>query len=298
MLDRLCIAWYNLVIMNTLNTERRVQIVKCLVEGNSIRSTVRMTGASKNTIVKLLVDLGTVCSAYQNEAVRNLSCKLIQCDEIWSFVGAKEKNATVEQKEDKGYGDVWTWTAIDAETKLVVSWFVGDRSAESAHVLIEDLKGRLAHQVQLTTDGLKSYISAVEDTFGVNIDYAQLVKLYGGTGENEKRYSPAECIGCKKVKIVGNPVAAYVSTSYIERQNLTMRMQMRRFTRLTNAFSKKVENHVAAISLHFLHYNFCRSHQTLTKNHPNRYPTTPAMAAGIEDHVWSVEEIVNLLNSN
>jgi IS1 family transposase len=284
--------------MNTLKPERQVAVIRSLVEGNSIRATVRMTGVAKNTIVKLLVELGQVCSAFQDAALRNLNCKYVQCDEIWAFVGAKEKNATDEKKAELGYGDVWTWTAIDADTKLAVSWFVGDRSAESALELIQDLKGRLAHQIQLTTDGHRAYVSAVEETFGINIDYAQLVKLYGEASDGEKRYSPAECTGTKKVRMIGHPVSKYVSTKLVERQNLTMRMSMRRFTRLTNAFSKKVENHVAAISLHFLYYNFCRAHQTLTKNHPSRYPTTPAMGAGVADHVWTIEELVNLLNSN
>ena len=284
--------------MNTLKPERQAAVIRCLVEGNFIRSTVRVTGVAKNTIVKLVVDLGQVCSGFQDAALRNLTTKRVQCDEIWSFVGAKEKNASEVNKAEKGHGDVWTWTAIAADSKLVISWYVGDRSAESATELIEDLKGRLSHQIQLTTDGHRAYIMPIENTFGINIDYAMLVKLYGATAEGERRYSPAECIGCNKTRMIGHPDPDHVSTSFVERQNLTMRMSMRRFTRLTNAFSKKVENHVAAISLHFLYYNFCRPHQTLTKNHPNRYPTTPAMAAGVADHVWTVEEIVNLLNSN
>jgi IS1 family transposase len=283
--------------MNTLNNERRAQIVRYLVEGNSIRATVRITGASKNTIAKLLIDLGEACSEYQNETLCDLTCKRIQCDEIWSFIGTKEKNASAEKKANLSYGDVWTWTAIEAQTRLVVSWFVGHRSAASAMQLISDLKSRLANQVQIATDGHKAYIMPIEETFGINVDYAQLVKLYGDVSEGEKGYSPAECIGCNKTRMIGHSDEKHVPTSFVERQNLTMRMQMRRFTRLTNAFSKKIENHISAISLHFMHYNFCRSHMTLSKENKG-YPTTPAMAAGVADHVWTVEELVNLLKSN
>src|SRR5204863_7085918 len=218
---------------------------------------------------------------------RNLTCKHIQCDEIWSFIGAKEKNASPEQKES-GWGDVWTWTALDAETKLVPCWFVGTRDGGAAYHFIHDLAGRLAHRVQLTTDGHKAYLDAVEDAFGMEIDYAQLIKIYGNVPEQgEVRYSPAVCMGTRVAKISGKPDYAHVSTSYVERQNLTMRMGMRRFTRLTNAFSKKLENLDHAIALHYMHYNFCRIHQTLR--------VTPAMEAGVSDHVWSIEEIIDLL---
>jgi IS1 family transposase len=272
--------------MNKLNTEKQRQVLASLVEGNSIRATVRMTGVAKNTIVKLLADVGKTCAEYQDKVFKNLNCKRIQCDEIWSFCYAKEKNVPKDKRGQFGYGDVYTWTAIDAETKLCPSWFVGRRDYESAKVFIDDLAERLAHKVQLTTDGHKAYLQAVEDAFGSNIDYAMLIKLYGNTSDGEKKYSPAECTGAIKERIEGNPDMKHVSTSYVERQNLTMRMSMRRFTRLTNGFSKKVENLAYSVSLHFMYYNFCRIHQTLR--------VTPAMEAGITDHVWNVEEILAL----
>ena len=276
--------------MNRLKREKQVQVTAALVEGVSVNSTVRMIGVSKVTILKLLANLGSACADYQDRVFRNLKCKRIQCDEIWQFVGCKEKNASVKQKR-KGWGDVWTWTALDAETKLVPCWYVGTRDAYAAFHFMHDLKDRLATRVQLTTDGLRTYLEAIEDAFGSEIDYAQLVKIYGtavgpSTQSAEVRYSPAQCMGTRKAVISGEPVYEHISTSYTERNNLTMRMQMRRFTRLTNAFSKKVENHAAAISLHFMHYNFARTHQTLR--------ITPAMAAGVSDHVWSIEEIVAL----
>ncbi|MDZ4684846.1 MAG: IS1 family transposase [Planctomycetaceae bacterium] len=276
--------------MNQLTTERRVQIVSALVEGCSIRSIVRMTGASKNTVTKLLVDLGAACSAYQNDAMRNLTCQRVQVDEIWSFVGSKAKNVPADKIGQ--YGDIWTWTAICADTKLVPCWLVGERDAEYAGAFIADLASRLSNRIQLTSDGLKCYLKAVDDAFGGNIDYSMLIKTYGGASAPDStttasRYSPPECTGCKKDWISGNPDEKHVSTSYVERQNLTMRMKMRRFTRLTNAFSKKIENHEAAVALHFMHYNFARIHQTLR--------STPAMKAGVADHLWSIEEIVGLL---
>lgn len=286
-----------MVSMNRLSTEKRAQVIGCLVEGMSIRATVRVTGVAKNTITKLLVDLGDACSAYQNDTLVELPCERIECDEIWSFCHAKARNVPEEHRDEFGYGDVWTWTAIDADTKLVPAWFVGDRSADSAAALMHNVAFRLTRRVQLTTDGHSSYLSAVEDAFGGDIDYAMLVKLYGepaGAG-NERRYSPAECTGIRKEPIVGAPEESLVSTSYVERQNLTMRMSMRRFTRLTNAFSKKVENLAAAVSLHFMYYNFARPHQTLTKQR-NGYKTTPAMAAGKADHIWTLEEIAALLD--
>lgn len=274
--------------MNRLDSAKRAQVVSCLVEGNSIRATVRMTGVAKNTVVSLLCDLGRASSDYQDKAFRNLPCKRIQCDEIWSFIGAKEKNCTAEKKA-KGGGDIWTWTAIDAQSKLVPCWFVGQRHAGAAYHFMHDLAGRLANRVQLTTDGHRAYLSAVEDAFGANIDYAMLQKIYGNTPEGpETRYSPAICMGARKAVINGKPEFAHVSTSFAERQNLTMRMSMRRFTRLTNGFSKKVENHEHALALYFMYYNFSRIHQTLR--------VTPAMEAGIADHVWSIEEIIDLLN--
>ena len=279
--------------MNKISNSKKAEIVTCLVEGNSIRATSRMTGPAKGTIISLLVRLGSVCAAYQNENMRNLHCKKIQCDEIWSFCYAKEKNLSPEKQDVFGYGDVWTWTAIDADTKLVPSLMVGNRDLETAKVFISDLASRLAERVQLTTDGHRPYLQAVEEAFGPEIDCAMLHKIYGGSEDNEKRYSPAQCIGTEKIVIKGKPDLENVSTSYVERANLTMRMQMRRFTRLTNAFSKKVENLIAAVSLHFMFYNYCRPHKTLTKANKG-YPTTPAMAAGISDHVWSIEEIIDL----
>jgi|SRR6267154_977805 len=278
--------------MNKLSTEEKVRVVACLVEGNSLRSTVRMTGIHRTSIQKLLVELGSVCSAYQDKMFRNLKCQRLQCDEIWSFCGAKEKNASTEKKQ-QGWGDVWTWTALDADTKLIPCWLVGDRTVGSCHHFIHDLKDRLASRVQLTTDGHGVYVLAIKDAFGEEIDFAQLQKIYGIDRDSSKqaqvRYSPAKCMGARKAIISGQPEVHHISTSYCERSNLTMRMQMRRFTRLTNGFSKKLANHEAAIALHFMHYNFARIHQTLR--------VTPAMAAGLSDHVWSIEEIVRLLAS-
>lgn len=274
--------------MNKLSTEGRARIIAALVEGNSIRATCRMTGTAKGTVLKLLIDLGKACAKYQDEKLRGLTCKRIQCDEIWSFCYAKEKNLPEELKGKLGFGDIWTWTAIDADTKLIVSHLVGGRSGLYARKFIEDLASRLAHRVQLTTDGHKAYLSAVEHSFGADVDYAMLEKIYAAPPqEGQQRYSPAECCGTRKIKVNGDPDIAHVSTSFVERQNLTMRMSMRRMTRLTNAFSKKVENQAHAVALHFMHYNFCRVHQTLR--------VTPAMEAGIADHVWTVEEMLTLL---
>ena len=275
--------------MNKLSTEKRSQVVSALVEGNSIRATVRMTGVSKNTIAKLLVELGEACSDYLDKALVNLNCKRIQCDEIWSFIGAKEKNVPAEKRGQFVMGDIWTWVAMDADSKLIAAWTVGGRDAGTAYGFIQDLAKRLSNRVQLTTDGHRAYLSAVEDALGSAVDYAMLVKLYGNDRENEARYSPAECIGCREVVVSGNPDPKHISTSFIERQNLTMRMQMRRFTRLTNAFSKKLENHIASIAIHYMHYNFCRVHQTLR--------VTPAMEAGIADHVWTIAEMLSILDS-
>jgi IS1 family transposase len=281
--------------MNILSTERRAAIVRALVEGNSIRATARMTGTSKNTVLKLLVDLGELCSVYQDHKLRNIAAKRVQCDEIWSFAGAKQKQV---DGGAKGAGDVWTWTAMDADSKLMICWLVGQRSAWFARTFIADLAGRLANRVQLSTDGLNFYRAAVEAAFKWDgVDYAMLVKSYESPTEaGQGRYSPPVCVAAEKVWVMGSPDYDHVSTSYVERQNLTMRMGMRRFTRLTNAFSKKVANHAHAVALHFMHYNFCRAHTTLTKAHPHRYPTTPAMAAGLTDHVWTVEEVCALLD--
>lgn len=277
--------------MNTLSAEKRIQVISALVEGNSIRSTVRMTGVAKNTVTKLLVDIGHACEAYQDKTLRNLTCTRLQVDEIWAFCHAKEKNVAPEHEGILGYGDVWTFTAIDAETKLIPTWLVGERDGWWATAFMRDLASRLTHAVQLTTDGHKMYLTAVWDAFGIEIDYAQLIKLYESDSEGEKRYSPARCISTEKRRITGQPDQAHISTSFVERQNLTMRMSMRRFTRLTNAFSKKLENLECAVALHFMHYNFARPHQTLKGK-------TPAMVAGVSNHVWSIGEIVELLNSN
>jgi IS1 family transposase len=273
--------------MNKLDIKKRTQIIAALVEGNSIRATCRMTGAAKGTVLKLLADIGQACSEYQDKAFRDLPCKRIQCDEIWSFCYSKDKNVPDEKRGEIGYGDVWTWTAIDADSKLVPSWYVGSRDMHSAITFMEDLSGRMKNRIQLTTDGLKIYLNAVEDAFGKDIDYSQLIKLYGSEPINETRYSPAKCIGAHPGVVQGQPDIKHVSTSYVERQNLTMRMSMRRFTRLTNAFSKKVENIEHAVALHFMHYNFCRIHQSLR--------VTPAMEAGVTDHLWDIEDIIALL---
>ena len=273
--------------MNKLSREKRVQVIAALVEGNSIRSTVRMTGIAKNTVVKLLADIGSVCAEYHNKTVRNLTCKRIQADEIFSFCYCKQKNIPENKKGVFGYGDVWTWTAIDSDSKLIVSWFIGLRNAEHARHFMFDLKDRLSNRVQLTTDGLKAYLEAVDDAFGADIDYATLIKLYGAEKTETGRYSPPACIGAKKRQIGGNPDKQHISTSYVERQNLTMRMSMRRFTRLTNGFSNKIENHEHAIALHFMYYNFVRIHKTLK--------VTPAMEAGVTNRLWEIEDIVKLL---
>jgi IS1 family transposase len=282
--------------MNRLSTERRGGVVSLLVEGMSIRGIVRTTGIAKNTVAKLLVDLGTACSEYQDGAFHNLSCKVIECDEIWSFVHAKAKNIPVKYEDEFGYGDVWTWTAIDADSKLIPSWLVGKRDNRDCYTFLSDLKSRLAPgRVQLKTDGLASYPAIIEPLFGADrVDYAQLIKTYGTTGDTDRRYSPAVCTGIDKRVVTGDPDPERISTSYVERQNLTMRMGMRRFTRLTNAFSKKVENHAHAISIHYMHYNFARPHMTLTKRYGR--PTTPAMAAGIAYYPWSAFEVAQLLD--
>lgn len=274
--------------MNRLSLQDRARIVSCLVEGNSMRATSRMVDVSINTVTKLLVDVGTACAIYQNEVLRNLPCKRIQCDEIWSFCYSKERNTAPEHKGVLGYGDVWTWTALCADTKLVPSWLLGLRTAPYAHAFMTDLATRLANRVQLSTDGNKAYLTAVEHAFGGDIDYAMLIKLYGPAegSSNERRYSQGECCGTIKGTVTGEPEDCHISTSFVERQNLTMRMSMRRFTRLTNGFSKKVENLEHALALHYMHYNFARIHKSLR--------VTPAMAASVSDHVWSVQEVAEL----
>lgn len=273
--------------MNRLSIRERAKVLGCLVEGNSIRATCRMTDAAKGTVINLLADVGAACKEYHDAVMRNLPCMRVQCDEIWSFCYAKQKNVPPEHRGTFGFGDVHTWTALCADTKLIASYRVDRRDEEAAYAFIHDLAGRLANRVQLTTDGQKAYIVAVHDAFGADVDYGMLVKMYGapqGKGD-ERRYSPSECTGTRKRRIIGHPVHKDLSTSLVERQNLTMRMSMRRFTRLTNGFSKKVENLSHAVALHFMYYNFGRIHQTLR--------VTPAMEAGISDHVWTLEEIAS-----
>ncbi|WP_421992196.1 IS1 family transposase [Qipengyuania sp.] len=275
--------------MNKLDAKTRSTILHMLCEGSSIRAIARITGVSKNTVSKLLVDAGKACMKFHDEAVRDVKASRIQCDEIWSFCYAKQKNVATAKGAPEGAGDVWTWTALDADSKLIVSYLVGDRSGEAAIDLMDDLRARLANRVQLTTDGHKAYLEAVEGAFGGDVDYAQLVKLYGSMGGKsaEVRYSPAECTGIRKRRVEGNPDDTHVSTSHVERSNLTMRMHMRRFTRLTNAFSKKIENHTYAVALHMVYYNFVRRHKTLRMS--------PAMAAGVSDRLWDIADIVRLL---
>src|SRR2546429_2704341 len=277
--------------MNRLSTERRAQIIGLLTEGNSLRATTRLAQVSINTVSKLLVDIGEACAEYQDGAMQHLSSKRLQCDEIWSFIGAKAKHVKPGHPAD--FGDVWTWVAIDADTKLVPAWYIGGRTTTDALEFMRDVASRLDTRVQLTTDGHQPYIVAVDRAFEGQIDYATIQKLYGpDPAEDQKRYSPAKCIGVEKNVIMGDPDPRHVSTSYVERQNLTMRMNLRRFTRLTNAFSRKIENHAAAVALHFRFYNFARPHKSLR----NPYPRTPAMAAGVDDHIWSVREIAALLD--
>ena len=275
--------------MNKLTTQRRVQILSMLVEGMSMRSISRVTGASINTVTKLLVDAGNACAEHHDTHVKNVKSKRVQCDEIWSFCYAKEKNVATAKAAPEGAGDVWTWTAIDADNKLIISYFVGDRNADNALELMTDVKARLSKRVQLTTDGLKVYLEAVEESFGGGIDYAQLIKLYGPSVEQEKRYSPSECVGIEKRLVSGSPDDKHISTSYVERHNLTMRMSMRRFTRLTNAFSKKIQNHIHMLSLYFVYYNFCKIHMSLR--------VTPAMEAGLCDELRDLEWIVRLIDA-
>ena len=254
-----------------------------------MRSISRVADVSINTVTKLLVNAGEACLSMHDELVRDVKATRVQCDEIWSFTYAKEKNVATAEAAPEWAGDTWTWTAIEADTKLIVSYFVGDRSGQSAMALMDDLRDRLANRVQLTTDGHRAYLDAVEGAFGDDVDFAQLVKLYGPTTTAPGRYSPAECIGSKKVKVTGSPERKHVSTSYVERQNLTMRMSMRRFTRLTNGFSKKLDNHMHALALYFAFYNFCRIHKSLK--------VTPAMAAGITDKLWSLEDIAERIEA-
>ena len=287
MLDGLSILYY-LCYMNTLSTEKKAQIIRLLVEGNSMRSCSRIAEVSINTIVKLLVDTGKACQQFHNDKVMGLKSERVQCDEIWSFCYAKEKN--INQDMPEGAGDVWTWTALDADSKMIVSWLVGDRDADTATIFMKDVRDRIANRVQLTTDGHRPYLKAVTEAFDYDVDYAMLIKVYGGAEgvtDNERRYSPATCTGSKKTRVMGDPNPKFVSTSYVERQNLTMRMHIRRFTRLTNAFSKKIENHCYAVALHFVYYNFAKIHKSLS--------VTPAMQAGLMKKPMTIEDIVNLV---
>ncbi|MEX1154585.1 IS1 family transposase [Parvibaculum sp.] len=273
--------------MNKLDTKARSQILHLLCEGNSIRAITRLTGASKNTVSKLLADAGKACAAYHDEHVRDVKAQRVQCDEIWSFTYAKAKNVKTAKAAPEGAGDTWTWTAIDADSKLIVSYLVGGRDAEYAYEFMQDVASRLANRVQLTSDGHGPYLGAVEDAFGDDVDFATLIKIYGAAPEGQRRYSPAVCKGARKERVTGNPDRAHVSTSYVERQNLTMRMHMRRFTRLTNGFSKKIENHAHAVALHMTYYNFVRIHSKLR--------VSPAMAAGVADRLWEVSDIMMLV---
>ncbi len=281
--------------MNRLSSERRAQIIRALVEGNSVRSTCRITGAAKGTVLRLLEQIGDVCAEHHDRAVRGIEAASVQCDEVWSYVGAKQKNVKPERRGE-GIGDAWTYVGIDAHSKLVISWYVGRKDAQSAHALMGDLASRLATRTQITTDGRQTYPDAVEAAFGRDVDYAQLVKLYGPSFDKgpESRYSPATCVGTAKEWRMGRPLRELVSTSHVERQNLTVRMHNRRFTRLTNAFSKKLENHRHSIALHFFYYNWCRPHQTLTKATRGIH-RTPAMEAGLTDRVWTLADLVAML---
>ena len=272
--------------MNKLDRETRARVLHLLCEGQSIRAATRLTGVSKKAVMKLVVDAGHACTEYQDRVLRNLTGKRIQVDEIWNFVYAKNDNVKDAKAAPKDAGDVWTWTAIDADTKLLVSWLVADRTTNSAMMFMDDLKERLANRVQLTSDGHRPYLTAVDTVFGNDVDYAMLQKIYGAEPRGEKRYSPAKCIGAVKREVTGDPDAKHISTSFVERQNLTMRMHMRRFTRLTNAFSKKIENHACAVALHSMYYNFVRLHQTLK--------VSPAMAAGVTDRLWLISDRVQV----
>ena len=283
--------------MNRLSAERRTAVIKALVEGNSIRATCRMTGTAKGTVLRLIAEMGEACEAFHDRTVRNIKAKRLQADEIWSFCHAKARNVPAHLEGKPGIGDLWTWVVLDADTKLAISYLVGQRDQGEATVFMRDLVSRLIGRAQLTTDGFPGYLKAVEEAFGWNgVDYAMLIKIYGAGHEVDRGYSPPVCVGAEKHWIMGKPNRAHVSTSFVERQNLTMRMQMRRFTRLTNAFSKKAANHAHAVALHFVHYNFCRPHQTLTRAAKGVY-RTPAMVAGLTNRVWTVADIVALLDT-
>jgi IS1 family transposase len=275
--------------MNKLPLGKRVQILAMLCEGSSMRTIARVADVSFNTVKKILIDAGRACAAFHDEKVRNVTTRRVQCDEIWSFTYAKQKNVATAKRQDLAYGDTWTWTGIDADSKLIISWLVGGRDSAFAMGLMDDLASRLANRVQMTTDGHKPYLEAVEGAFGADIDYAMLVKLYGPAPEGQRRYSPAECIGARKTRIEGSPDQRHVSTSYAERHNLTMRMHMRRFTRLTNAFSKKIEHHEYMVALYTVWYNWVRIHKSLK--------VTPAMAAGLTDRLWEMSDLADMIDA-
>jgi len=275
--------------MNKLSTAKRAQIVAMMAEGNSLRAITRMTGASINTVSKLLVDLGNACAKFHHERVRNVTAQRIEADEVWTFCYARRDNVPEDKRGVLGYGDVWTWIGLDPDSKLVLSWTCGRRDADTAYEFMRDLASRLANRVQLTTDGLHAYLVATDAVFGTDIDYARLIKVYGSDPNAERRYAPPVCISSKREIVSGDPDPDYISTSYIERQNLTMRMSMRRFTRLTNGHSKKLANHLHALAIHYVHYNFARKQKDLKG--------TPAMAAGLADHAWSLEDIIDLLDT-
>jgi IS1 family transposase len=275
--------------MNKLPLETRTRILAMLCEGSSMRSISRVCDVSINTVSKLLVDAGKACADFHDANVRNVKCQRVQVDEIWSFCYAKEANAPKTISRHEGRGDVWTWTALDADSKLIITWTVGDRDSKTAYGFMCDLKERLANRVQLTSDGLKSYVSAVGKTFGDDVDFSQLVKIYGPSHEGQRRYSPPVCKGAIKDPRTGNPDPDHISTSYVERSNLTMRMHMRRFTRLTNAFSKKIDNHIHMVALYTVWYNYIRQHKT--------HRLSPAMAAGISDKLWSMTDLAEMIDA-
>ena len=275
--------------MNKLPSQKRAQVLQLMAEGVSLRAITRLTGISRTTLIKLLEDAGQAFSEYQDRVLMNLPCRRVQAEEAWAFCYAKQKNVATAKRAPEGAGDIWTWVGLDEETKLAVSWYVGSRDGEAALAFMTDLAKRLANRVQLTTDGHRAYLEAVEETFGADIDYAQLVKIYGPAPEGQRRYSPAECTGAIKHRVEGNPDPKHVNTSYAERQNLNIRMGNRRMTRLTNAFSKKAANHAHMMAIYFMYYNFVRIHQTLK--------VTPAMASKVTGKLWEMSDMVKVLEA-
>jgi IS1 family transposase len=276
--------------MNRLDSATREQIIRCLIDGCSIRATVRITGAAKKTVMRLLCEVGEVCEAYQDEVFRDLQCRRVQLDEVWTWIYCKERNRTEEiARKNPDAGDIWLWVAVDADTKLVPSWMLGGRDLKTARIFVDDLASRLRHRVQITSDGHNAYLKAIEDAFGEDVDYAVLQKIFGGSTDKETRYSPAKCIGCESKPMIGDPDYKHVSTSYVERQNWTVRTNLRRYTRLSNGFSRKLQNHAAAVALNYFAYNFIKIHRTLRM--------TPAMAAGVTNRLWDVQDLVALWES-